>query len=577
MDLRAKWETIAAKHPDQKARERARAVLSELGGEPQSGPYAEGYQSPVPEPLQRPAVDPLDAAMQRRQQAQPEPDGDGVLDMAGKALNYAGSEMLTGLRGLGGGLIHPSIARTPRERDMAERVVNLGTRAADAFSLGAYSGVTDMAGLTDPESRAALAEKHKGGSMYGDAMGALGGAVAGPAKLITEGVTRGMTRLAPGLMTQMQGRIGAPMIAGGLVGGTQGAVGSGGDLEATFEGAGAGAAAGAASATIPLGVDMARRGIQKASPWVGRYAQAKDAGKLPAAEALPKGQEGVTRASEQARDKILTQRDAKMAKAGTEYQAVEDAAASAPADVSKVREALDKVRQGNQLSTGQPISRALDDEIAALEAQVLDDVPTSDLLALRRSLQERANFQNKSPSDREMAARKLYEALRQGVRSSSPALGEADDMFSAASKEARKTDELLGSNKPVKSVKQRRAAAAELEYLGSDSVPAQRRAPDLEALASQDPVFAQALDDLMAKKALEATRLTLTPGVRTGFTPAVSHIGGMPLQVAAQLGRAGGRLADQSLRNIQPVANLAPPLSLGLLDAYKRRREQQEP
>jgi hypothetical protein len=372
------------------------------------------------------------------------------------------------------------------------------------------------------------------------------------------------------------GRVGGAVTAGAAVGGTQGALESGGDLETTLEGVAGGAGTSLVAAGVPEGVRAARSTIQGASPWIGRYNAAKESGKLDAAEALPKGQEGITRASEGARDKILARRDAKMSEAGGKYQAAESAESAAPADVGKVREALDKVRQGNLLSSGRPVSQALDDEISALESQLLDDVPTSDLLALRRSLQERANFQNKSPSDREMASRKLYDALRQGVRASSPKLAEADDMFSAASKEAGKTDELLGSSKPIKSFKQKRAAAAELEHLGNDSVPAQRRAPDLEALAKQDPAFAQALDDLMAKKALEATRLSLNPGTRSSFTPAVSHIGGMPLQVAAQLGRAGGRMADQSLRAMQPAANLAPSLSLSLIDAFMQRRREQE-
>jgi hypothetical protein len=595
-DIKQKLQRAAAAAIDPEDRAWAAAKYQELYGR---APAEEG----VPKMLQRDPVDPLDAAMQRRQQ---EPQDDGMGSKVASAGKYLGSEMLEGLKGIGG-MIYRPIANTPRSKDMAERGENLISNAADTFTLGAYSGLTDMAGITSPQGRAELAAKHPGGAMYGQGAGALAGALSGPARMLTEGIETGVRTLAPDLANRLLGRVGANVTAGAMVGGTQNYLESGGDLDATLQGVGGGSATSLVASGVPEGVRAARRGLQGASPWIGRYADAKDAGRLGAAEALPRGREGIQRASERARDDILTADEGLTQQAQTDYQAQIAPALGRPIDMSPVRRAvLQSGVNSRPASTGSPEAAT---PIVRRGQQVLDDLrvdPTvDDALFVRRGLDEEAAMGSPMPPTPEQrAARQMRGGVRQAIRDASPEVAQADDQFTQFRRgQERRNDILFRSEDGGRGVQladdaleampagMRQAlrvgdeikAAQFLETMGDESIEAMRRAPYFDELRRQHPAFGEALDQLMAKKALEATRLdTVTPQVRTNLAQALGQLpimGGLlggGTNLAAQYARGAGRFADQSLRNLQPAANLVPPLSLSLIDAFQRRREQEK-
>lgn len=554
-ETQQRLQRMAASAKDPADREWARAKHQEMYG-------MAAAREEVPESL-KPTVplNPMEAALRR-----PKPEEPGLLERFGKQLK-------TEVRGIGAGLGLP-IDASPDEREIADRMEVVSNKVGNIMTLGLGPAATDAVGLTDPQRRAELDAKYPKTAYGAELGGSAASALVGPARAAGAVVERGVANVAPKLAGSLQGRLGMPAVTGAILGSQDG-----------VEGAASGAAIGAASGAIPAAASAARKTIQEKIPWVGRYARAKEAGLLPQAEALPKGREGVVKASEQARDKILKRQGDLNSEASGKYAAVEAAEAGGEANLSAVRSQLQKLREGNMLSGGTPISKALDDEISGMESLLMNASTNKDLLAIRRSLQERANFANKAPTDREESARKLYEAFRQGVREGSPKLAAADDEFSAVMTESGKTNELLGSSKgkPIKTRQQKTKAAAELEYLDDESIPALRRKGGLEELRQQDPGYAGAMDELGAKKALEATRFSLEPGVRTSLTPAISGIPliGPATKLLEQQGRFGGRLLDQSLRapealGAQGMSERLPGMSLSLIDAIMAGRRRQE-
>lgn len=541
-DVRSLLQRAAARAKTPEDRAWVEAKYQELYGR---APADEG----VPAMLKREPLDLLDANMQRRQEQQQEPaEKPGLLKRA-----------LTSLDG------------TPVHAFM--------DRANDAFSGGAWPAITNALGIDTPESRDELARQNPTAASLGTGTGYGASAFYGPAMLTTKALTAGASRVAPELMGKALGKVGMGATSGLLMGGAEGASRTG-TVEGALDAAGAGALAGTVTSAVPAGIQAARTKLHEASPWIGRYADAKEAGRLPAAKALPAGREGIIDASRSARDGILARKDVLKGQAQGDYKSAIEPELGKPADVAAIQEGLAKLRAGNIVpATGEVVDEALERQIAALTKKMGDAPDVDSVLILRRSLKQAAGFKNPSPTPDQLAARQLYKAFKQGAQNASPVVKEADAKFAAAKTQEGEVMDTLGVPRGIGGKAANRKAAKELEYLGDDSVPALERQPDLQSLRNMDPGYAEALAQLEAKKALEATRLlTLQPQVRTSINPLLANV---PLVNAAapqvyQWSRGAGRIADQSLRNAQPAAEMTPRLTMSLIDAYLARRKAQQ-
>lgn len=441
---------------------------------------------------------------------------------------------------------------------LATRAASFLQGATDKLSFGLYPKLTDALGLSSPEMRQQVYDDAPNEGYIGQGTGYGLSAVAGPAALTGQAVSRTTAAVAPGLASQAIGRVGAAATTGAALG-----MAETGDLDA----AAAGAFFGTAAQAVPEAASAGRRAIQGASEWVKRYAHAQDAGLLPAARALPRGREGITRASEQARDRILA-RDADLTEqARADYQARVEPELANPASPAPVRRRLLEQGVANRTSSGEPLNASVPRAVERTMRQMGGEPTVDDLLRIRRTIDQEAGFGAPAPTPRQAAARDIRGAVREGIREASPAVAAADDEFAAFRRlQNRRRDILTGSEDgprvadapvddaanaaPLRPADAKRAAA-QLERLGDDSVEAMRGAPYLDELAAQDPAFRAALDELMAKKALEATRLlTLQPQVRTNLAQAVTNLPviGTTANLAMQYGRGSGWLLDQALR-----------------------------
>lgn len=589
-DSQLRLQRMAAQAKDPADREWAAAKHRELYG-------MDASREEVPESLKpTPALNPMQALQARAKPAPPMEEGKGLLSQFNPI---------------------PLLQRADRA------VGNLlpdGSRAFankmfDTFTMGYGPKASDAMGFTNKDQREAEQELSPTATSLGGGTGLGLAALAGPARMAGEAVAAGVGRAAPALAGSLQARFGVPALTGAVTAGmdAQGMDNPSAIPERMAMGAAAGAGGQAvASAARPVIQGAARAGravVQGASPWIRRAAEADDAGLMEGARALPRGKEGVQRASEGARDDILAADEAMTTQAQQNYRAGTEAALNRPVDMRPVRRrVLDAGVQSRPLSSDgtaptpvvQRGQRALSD---------LRNSPTvGDALQVRRGLDDDAGFGAQAPSPEQLAARQVRGAVRDAVREASPAVAAADDQFANFRRGQERRNDIMfrneaGGNAVALSDEALEAmpagmrqamrvgdevkAASFLERLGDDSVEALRMAPYMDELRAQSPAFGQALDRLMAKKSLEATRLlTLEPGPRTNLQNAVAQVPGFggPLQMAVQYGRGLGRTADRALSTadaldspaMQSGMRGAPALNLNILDALMSRRKQEK-
>lgn len=413
------------------------------------------------------------------------------------------------------------------------------------------TGAPDMSGKTYQEARDAYRARNAEAQQE-NPKSYLGGMIAGG------GAAGSMVPAAPGLM--------GAIVQGGTLGLASGAGTSDADLTSgksdawrqaaadALDGSVMGGAFGAAGYGLGKAVEGVARSV---SPWVGRFMDAKRAGRIDEAAALPQGQEGVQKAAELAAARVMA-RDAALAQgASTQYSSAVTPRLNQPAPVSPVRKSLLELSLENKTSAGRPLNDAVPEQIAKVTSDLGDAPVLDDMLRVRRAVGETAGFGAAAPTAEQVAQQKIYQALRQGVREASPEVAQADDAYTAfkrqqsrrndilfrredGARQVQLADEALESTQvpPAARVGDEITAARTLGRVGDESKPALEIAPYLDELASQDPVFKQALDQLLAKKALEATRFGRNP-LQSGLSDAVA--GGGLLRLSEQGTRAAAR------------------------------------
>lgn len=559
-DIKLKLQRAAAGAVDPEDRAWAAAKYQEMYG---TAPAKEG----VPEMLKRPSMDPMDAAMQRREQ------GSGVGDMLVNAVSAA--PMMGFLRGRKLPSLGMGFGQSVTQNSLDE--LGGGVGAAASVITGNLPGLRPkdsegqpVAFSTPPEGVGSIyrqgrdkIREYDRQAMDEDPTGYL------------EGSLMGLAVPTPFRGASAPGRIAAATAQGGMAS----LMGSDADLtQGQYDQALSDTTQGMkTSAGIATGAE-ALRGVTRMMPMVRKFAEAKDAGRIPAAKALPKGQEGITRASEQARDTILARKGDIEKQGSAAYGAVVEPAKKMPAKTQPIRDKLQEIRAQNTMDDGTVVDEVLDAELAKLEAKTLSDRSMNDVLKLRKSLEKSADFGNTNPSDKAKAHREIYHAFRDGVRATSDEVAQADDAFSAMKEQGGVVEQVMGGKVNPKDPKSMRRAAAELEHAGNSTTAAHQRQPGYDQMSALDPGYREAMKQMEAKRALEATRLfTTEPGTRTGLGQAVEHLpGGMPLQLLMQYGRGLGRIADQNV--VPALQGIAPraPLSLDILDALMRRRQQEQ-
>lgn len=442
-----------------------------------------------------------------------------------------------------------------------------------------YQGFTNVMGLgiprvirdTYPEGetfstkdRARLETEQPAATAAGKGLGFIGSAINGPGKILDTAARGAVAKGLPWLAGSAAGRIAGAGLAGAGSGAVQGAA-----LEGDPKG---GAIAGGAFGAGAQALGEAGRGLASllgADKWIGKFRDAKADGRMARVEAggPSADTEGQFTQAAAARDRILS-RDAQMAgQEGAAYKAATEPHLQQPADKAAINESLLDLSRKNQMpSTGKVIDSGLDSEMKRI-SEVLGPEPTvEDVLTLRRSLQETADFANpKDPTAR------AYSAVRQGVRGASPEVAAADDAYSAAQAGRSRRFDIMSHNEsgpraadeprsapgndPIRStmrVQDEKNAAVNLSRLGDESVEGGRSAEHLRELGRQDPEFQSALDDLMAYKAWLKTRAGLPP-VPANLNQAVRW----PVQAAVQNGRAIGA------RGLLPAAEAAQGAGTG--------------
>lgn len=362
---------------------------------------------------------------------------------------------------------------------------------------------------------------------------------------------------------------------------------------------------------IPAVVGAAAKTSQllRRNPTIGRYARAKTAGAYdsPDMKALAPGQEGMQQAAEQGLERIVN-RDRELAQqASRAYQQAVEPELTRPIDTEAMRMRLLEGRQANiDPDSGLPIRPEVDTAYNRAFDNTPEQATVRGTLMRRRGLQQDASFGSPSPTEAQNAARDVYQTFRQAVRQASPAVAAADDSYTAHARQAARRSDILfnteenvipnggGSGAPDARVidadpsvptgaaaalegpadmrvSKARSAATTLSRVDDTNVPGLRAARFLEELAGQDPAFAQALNFIANKKALEGTRFGL-PQLPTSLTGATSFAGKLPF-AQQNLRALGARIVD-------PVANsvgrgAGPALTLNpVMQAFQAEQER---
>ncbi len=464
----------------------------------------------------------------------------------------------------------------------------------DALSFGYWSKGMDAAGMDSPEHRAQMAAENPTATDLGRGTGMGLSAVIGPAaatgKAVAAGVTRAAESVAPRLADTVVGRIGQAAAAGAGTGALVGAAEAGGHDEDIAAGAGRGAVAGGVAGGGLQTVAEGARGVSdliRKNPWIKRYGDAKAGGnyETPEQMALPKGEEGIQKAAEQGRNRIVERNGKLLTEAGDKYDAAIDAALAKMPEKSPdaIVAKLEELRAGNRLGNGDVRDRgfegALDEAKRRLGMKQVrvqhseyQDRPedfasvsdTKDLIDARRSLKDDAGFGQPNPTPEQRATKKVYHAIREPLRKDVPGLGQADDEFSAAKTAAdRRNDILHGSEDspamplvegepPVVRAGAEKQAASKLRTVGDTTVPGLSNKAHLEELADSDPEIRAAIEFILDKKAREAVRFGM-PKIQTTLTK-------VPQALAAQNARAiGARVVEPTASAVEGAARYLPP------------------
>lgn len=426
-----------------------------------------------------------------------------------------------------------------------------------SLTLGAWNKLEDKAGGRTEEVQRQLAAEHPNMAALGKGTGIAASAAIGPGRLAGTGAQQIVSAAAPRLAASAGGRILASGATGALAGtalaGGESAV-AGNNAEEAADALKAGALSGGAGGLLlgagAEGLRALGNMIRGSSPWIDRYARARDSGALDQVRAdtrsgaLPAGKEGIRRASERARDEILA-RDATLTGEATgAYRGAVDPLRPQRVPATPVQTRLLDLEAQNMTSSGEPISATLPRVSERVSRQVGEAPTLDDLLRIRANLDEQAGFGAPAPSNSQLATRQVRGAVRQGIREASPVVAAADDEFSRfAQTQNRRSDILTGREAGARAadapvipgeaaplrVSDEVGAATRLGRIGDETEEGLRLAPYLEELAAQDPAFRQALDRLVAKKAFEGTRLSLTNPIQQNLTKATGFAGFKPL------------------------------------------------
>lgn len=455
----------------------------------------------------------------------------------------------------------------------------------------------DYAGLPDSDLQVAAAKDPRGA--VGKALGTMAGTGIGLAGM---GLGAGLAlpaRLAMGAITG-----GA---AGAGQGATEAAVSGQPVAPAAKQGFGVGALTGLgmeAGGSLLGGIS---RLVRRASPTIGRYAAASDAGAYqdPAMQALPGGAEGNRAAAEAGLGRVVA-RDQQLGKeAGARYAARVDPARGLPVDRGALRgELKDAVVANLDPDTGLPLRENVDRALQSQLDRTGSNPTVGGTLARRRALQQDAAFGNPAPTSEQQAAREAYGAFRRGIRRASPEVAAADDEFAKHAIQAARRHDILGNTEseivrgggdlpepspdkllpedlagPTMRVGKERAAATTLARVNDTNVPGLSARRYIEELAAQDPQIAEAIRFVANKKDFEATRFSLE-GLQPLSLHGATEAGGMGHIIRQNARAIGGRILDpaaatgsQALRLAEPFA--APlPGRMGFDQEYAAAQEQ---
>ncbi len=464
---------------------------------------------------------------------------------------------------------------------------------------GLANRIRDMPGSDSSFTRAereAMAARNPGADKVGTGIGVVLGGLRGAGKVVDTGARAAVGALAPGLAKSAGGRIAAATAAGGLSGAAQDRMlGGEGKLGGAL-GAGFGAAGSAVAEGAPALVSMLKGG----KGWVGKYAKAKDSGRLAQAEAegaagqLEKGPVGQFKAGGQARDRIMAREEQLAAQEGAELTAERAPHLQSPADQAAIESRFNELGERNKLSSVQElppgeagpaarnvVDESLESELAAIRRKLGPNPSNEDVLKLRAGYQEAAGFGAPDPTDAQRKARKVYMALREGLQDSP--IGAADRKYAQAQlARERRQDLIMGTEEGPRSVQlpdrdpgapvpARGAARAQDEQtmaerlgrIGDDNVPGAKADPRIAELRAQgDPEINAALDELEARKAWMATRFGGVSEMPTNISKAtvaapLRFLSQNATAATARLGLPALEGAGRAAANMTPAAGTA--------------------
>lgn len=308
-------------------------------------------------------------------------------------------------------------------------------------------------------------------------------------------------------------------------------------------------------------------GLMRKNKWIGQRADAADAGRLDAAKALPKGEEGLQAVSEAARDKAEAHIKGTVKQGQREYAASVDPSLGSAADPSPARTALMELSLKNRsLSSGAPLS-GVQDRIKQVMGQIGDAPTVDDMLQIRRSIKKAADFKNPNPTEEQLAAREIYAAIKKSI----PETKAADAAFAGVKKKAaRQRDIIFRTDGEVSAggttrVAKEQAGARNLGRVGDTDKPGLAMKAQLDELA-EDPVMREIMQEILDKKALDMTRPGMPKGA-TGLSGAVMWPVRATAQNARPVGYATERLAS---------AAADPRISPATANALRAREQEKE-
>jgi hypothetical protein len=377
-------------------------------------------------------------------------------------------------------------------------------------------------------------------------------------------------------------------------------------LQATGEGTATGIAAHGAGKVINGAAGLGRMLAGKVFPVVGRFAEARAAGRpeideskwsynpgpttggprfgnapppqllvKPRTPILPPGREGIQAAGETAVDAIRARQQARGAPIAQAHADQMELAKQTPANLIPVEDKLDELAGSARFQAGD-VRRGARSTAAAAEAAKADLLKQGyhgrterDLVEARRDAKEAGAFGKQFPTTRQRSARKVYGAYNESV---SPETAAVDDAYAANKRgEGIENRIVFGREKggrtmpaeqkgapPALDPNDRAVAGQRLARIHDKTEPGKLMARKLEILAARDPVFKEALSHISAKKALEETRFL--GGHGTGEQVALHDAAGIGslLKLGAKKAGAVTRKLDDRILRPMSQGNVAP-------------------